>query len=85
MADPTSRMDPRVKKIATVALNLAMRGDWEESAAKDWEGFRSVLLSVPEGRPLGDGISALLNIVVSSLNNVETIRAATAKIQRGTS
>jgi hypothetical protein len=148
-------MDPRVKKIATIALNLAMKGDWEESgryikrlsgtdgllhamtawidtmiaevypehrpgqaiavkffaieteeiggaddvdwekawagrlisyrAAKDWEGFHSVLTSVPEGKPLAAGINALMNIVVSSLNNVEKTREAAAKIQRGAS
>lgn len=148
-------MDPRVKKIATIALNLAMKGDWEESAnyikrlsgtnglidaitawidtmigkvypeheqgqpiaikflafetgeiggaddvdwakawagrlisyraAQDWDGFRSVLLSVPEGKALGDGISALLNIVVSTLNNIEQTRAAAAEMTRGAS
>lgn len=148
-------MDARTKKIATIALNLAMRGDWEESAtyikrlsgtqglvdamtawidtmigaaypeheqgqpiaikflavetdevggadevdwakawagrlisyraAQDWEGFRSVLLSVPEGKPLGDGISALLNLVVTTLNNIAKTRAAAEAINRGAS
>lgn len=51
-------------------------------AADDHDSFVGVLRSLPEGRPLGDGIMALLNIVATSLNNLEKTRASADSINR---
>lgn len=146
-------MDARTKKIATVALHLAMKEDFEEAAnyvkrlsgteglisamlawidtliaelypehkdgkpiairflanetdevgtaddvewskawagrlisyraADDHDGFNAVLRSVPQGRALGDGIMALLNLVATSLANAEKTKALAEAINRG--
>lgn len=49
-------------------------------AADDYEGFMTLLRSVPEGAALGDCIMALLHCVAESLNNVEHVRQRTAAL-----
>ncbi len=49
-------------------------------AANDYEGFMSVLYSIPEGKALGDGVLALLNVVATSLLNSGAIQSWARKV-----
>lgn len=84
----------RFLAIETDALETADQVSWAKAwagrldsyrAADDHAGFMDVLRSLPEGRALGDGIMSLLNIVATSLNNIEHTRKRAAVPVDGTS